>query len=125
MGTVSLTFTGFIYYLFPLITGRMYNEKAAKVHFALAFTGVTVVFITQHILGLFGMPRRVYDYLPLPEYIIMNQIATVAAWVAGWSYVIMLVNLIKNAGSGKEADMRDPFKIGEEYYDYARKEPHH
>ena len=125
MGTVSLTFTGFIYYLFPLITGRMYNEKAAIVHFALAFTGVTVVFITQHILGLFGMPRRVYDYLPLPEYIIMNQIATVAAWVAGWSYVIMLVNLIKNAGSGKEADMRDPFKIGEEYYDYARKEPHH
>jgi cytochrome c oxidase subunit I len=61
----------------------------------------------------------------LPEYIIMNQIATIAAWVAGWSYVIMLVNLIKNAGSGKEADMRDPFKIGEEYYDYARREPHH
>ena len=89
MGTVSLTFTGFIYYLFPLITGRMYNEKAAKVHFALAFAGVTIVFMTQHILGLYGMPRRVYDYLPLPEYIIMNQIATIAAWVAGWSYVIL------------------------------------
>src|SRR6476646_8541660 len=125
MGTVSLTFTGFIYYLCPLITGRMYNEKAAKVHFALAFAGVTIVFMTQHILGLYAMPRRVYDYLPLPEYIIMNQIATIAAWVAGWSYVIMLVNLIKNAGKGKEADMRDPFKIGEEYYDYARREPHH
>ena len=55
----------------------------------------------------------------------MNQIATIGAWIAGWSYVIMLVNLIKNAGSGKEADMRDPFKIGEEYYDYARREPHH
>ena len=103
----------------------MYNEKAAKVHFALAFAGVTVVFMTQHVLGLYGMPRRVYDYLPLPEYIIMNQIATIEAWVAGWSYVIMLVNFIKNAGSGKEADMRDPFKIGEEYYDYARREPHH
>ena len=125
MGTVSLTFTGFLYHLFPLITGRMYNEKAAKVHFALAFAGVTVVFMTQHVLGLYGMPRRIYDYLPLPEYIIMNQIATIAAWVAGWSYVIMLVNFIKNAGSGKEADMRDPFKIGEEYYDYARREPHH
>ena len=125
MGTVSLTFTGFIYYLFPLITGRMYNEKAAKVHFALAFTGVAIVFLTQHVLGLYGMPRRVYDYLPLPEYISMNQIATIAAWVAGWSYVIMLVNFIKNAGRGKEADMRDPFEIGEEYYDYARREPHH
>jgi cytochrome c oxidase subunit 1 len=125
MGTVSLTFTGFIYYLFPLITGRMYNEKAAKVHFALAFAGVSIVFLTQHILGLYGMPRRVYDYLPLPEYIAMNQIATIGAWIAGWSYVIMLVNLIKNAGKGKEADMRDPFEIGEEYYDYTRREPHH
>jgi cytochrome c oxidase subunit I len=125
MGTVSLTFTGFLYYLFPLITGRMYNEKAAKVHFALAFTGVAVVFLTQHVLGLYGMPRRVYDYLPLPEYISMNQIATIGAWIAGWSYVIMLVNFIKNAGRGKEADMRDLFEIGEEYYDYARREPHH
>jgi cytochrome c oxidase subunit I len=125
MGTVSLTFTGFLYYLFPLITGRMYNEKAAKVHFALAFTGVAVVFLTQHVLGLYGMPRRVYDYLPLPEYISMNQIATIGAWIAGWSYVIMLVNFIKNAGRGKEADMRDPFEIGEEYYDCARREPHH
>jgi cytochrome c oxidase subunit I len=125
MGTVSLTFTGFLYYLFPLITGRMYNEKAAKVHFALAFTGVAVVFLTQHVLGLYGMPRRVYDYLPLPEYIIMNQIATIGAWVAGWSYVIMIVNFLKNAGKGKEANMRDPFEVGEEYYDYARREPHH
>ena len=37
MGTVSLTFTGFIYYLFPLITGRMYNEKWAKIHFIFSF----------------------------------------------------------------------------------------
>jgi cytochrome c oxidase subunit I len=37
----------------------------------------------------------------------------------------MLVNLIKSAGSGKEADMKDPFQIGEEYYDYTRREPHH
>ena len=51
MGTVSLTFTGFIYYLFPLITGRMYNEKAAKVHFALAFFGVTLVFMDSTCIG--------------------------------------------------------------------------
>jgi cytochrome c oxidase subunit 1 len=103
----------------------MYNEKAAKVHFVLAFAGVAIVFLTQHILGLYGMPRRVYDYLPLPEYITMNQIATIGAWIAGWSYVIMIVNFLKNAGKGKEANMRDPFEVGEEYYDYARREPHH
>jgi len=125
MGTVSLIFTGFIYYLFPLITGRMYNEKLAKVHFVLAFVGIILVFMTQHLLGLYGMPRRVFDYLPIPQLIIMNQIASIGAWIVGPSYVLMLYNLIKSAGSGKHADMRDPFKIGEEYYDYTRREPHH
>jgi cytochrome c oxidase subunit 1 len=125
MGTVSLTFTGFLYYLFPLITGRMYNERAAKVHFVLAFVGIILVFITQHVLGLYGMPRRYFDYVPIPEWIAMNQIATVGAWMVGVSYVLMLVNMIKSAVSGKHADMNDPFKIGEEYYDYTRREPHH
>lgn len=125
MGTVSLAFTGFIYYLFPLITGRMYNEKAAKIHFILAFIGIILVFGTQHILGLYGQPRRTFDYLPIPELITMNQIATIGAWLVGPSYVLFVVNLVKSAGSGKPANMNDPFKIGEEYYDYARREPHH
>ncbi|HZC20943.1 MAG TPA: cbb3-type cytochrome c oxidase subunit I [Nitrososphaeraceae archaeon] len=125
MGTVSLIFTGFIYYLFPLITGRMYNEKAAKIHFILAFIGIILVFGTQHILGLYGQPRRTFDYLPIPELIIMNQIATVGAWIVGPSYLLFVVNLVKSAGSGKPANMSDPFNVGEEYYDYARREPHH
>jgi cytochrome c oxidase subunit 1 len=55
----------------------------------------------------------------------MNQIATVGAWLVGPSYLLFIVNLVKSAGSGKPANMSDPFKIGEEYYDYARREPHH
>jgi cytochrome c oxidase subunit I len=127
MGTVSLAFTGFLYYLFPLITGRMYNERWAKIHFALAFVGVIFVFITQHLLGLYGMPRRVYDYVDSPELVIMNQIATAGAFTVGISYVIMVINMLRSAGKGRPADMEDPFKIGEEYYDYRRREPpiHH
>ena len=52
----------------------------------------------------------------------MNQIATIGAWIVGISYVIMLANLIKSAGYGKLA-AEDPFKIGERYYGYARREP--
>jgi cytochrome c oxidase subunit 1 len=37
----------------------------------------------------------------------------------------MLYNLLKSSAKGKFADMKDPFKIGEEYYDYRRKEPMH
>jgi cytochrome c oxidase subunit 1 len=127
MGTVSLAFTGFLYYLFPLITGRMYDERLAKIHFALAFVGIIFVFVTQHLLGLYGMPRRVYDYVDSPELVIMNQIATAGAFTVGISYVIMVFNMLRSAGKGKPSDMRDPFQIQEEYYDYRRREPpiHH
>jgi cytochrome c oxidase subunit I len=127
MGTVSLGLTGFLYYLFLLMTGRMYNEKWAKIHFALAFVGVIFVFVTQHLLGLYGMPRRVYDYVDSPELVIMNQIATVGAFTVGISYLIMVINMLRSAGKGKPADMEDPFKIEEGYYDYRRREPpiHH
>src|ERR671922_1620304 len=72
MGTVSLIFTGFIYYLFPLITGRMYNEKQAKIHFIVAFIGIILVFGTQHMLGFYGHQRRTFNYLPIPKLLLMN-----------------------------------------------------
>ncbi|MFZ0893185.1 MAG: cbb3-type cytochrome c oxidase subunit I, partial [Candidatus Nitrosopolaris sp.] len=125
MGTVTMMFTGFIYYLFPLITGRKYNERAAQVQFIVAFVGIAVVFGTQHILGLYGQPRRTFDYTPLPQFIIMNQIATIGAWIVGPAYGLMLINLIKSAINGKPVEDRNPFVIGEQYYDYARREPHY
>jgi cytochrome c oxidase subunit 1 len=125
MGMITHAFLGFIYYLFPFVTGRMYNERAAMVHFWLVFVGVTLVFVTQHILGLYGMPRRVFDYIPVEPLITMNQIATVGAWIIAAGMAIFLVNLIHSAGRGRPAKMQDPFEIGEQYYDYKRKQPHH
>jgi len=103
-------------------------KKLAKAHFIVAFIGIVVVFGIQHILGLYGMPRRVIDYLPIGELIIMNQIATVGAWMVGASYLLFAYNLIKSTMFGKPANTQDPFELGkgvEYYYDYARREPHH
>jgi cytochrome c oxidase subunit 1 len=125
MGIITFAFVGFIFYLFPLITGRMYNERAAMVQFWLMFIGVCLVFITQHLLGLYGMPRRVFDYVPVEPLITMNQISTVGAYILLVAMGIFLFNLIKSAGWGKPANMEDPFGIQEKYYDYRRREPHH
>jgi len=125
MGTVTMIFTGVIYYLFPLITGRMYNERAAQVQFIVALIGISLVFSVQHLLGLYGQPRRTFDYTPLPQFIIMNQIATIGAWIVAPAYALMLINLIKSAINGKPVEDRDPFAVGELYYDYARREPHY
>jgi cytochrome c oxidase subunit 1 len=125
MGMVTFGFLGFLLYMFPFITGRMYNERAAMVSFWLFFVGVSMIFLTQHVLGLYGQPRRVYDYVAVEPLIIMNQISTVGAWITGVGAALYLGILMHGAMKGRHADMKDPFQIGETYYPMAAKEPHH
>lgn len=61
MGVVFSVFAGF-YYWFPKITGMMYSEALARVHFWTLFRGVNLTFFPMHFLGLAGMPRRIPDY---------------------------------------------------------------
>jgi cytochrome c oxidase subunit 1 len=125
MGMITFGFIGFLLYMFPFITGRMYNERAAMTAFWLFFVGVSMIFLTQHVLGLYGQPRRVFDYVPVQPIIILNQISTVGAWITATGAALLLGLLIHGSMKGKFADMKDPFKLGETYYPIAAKEPHH
>ena len=60
-GAVMPIFAG-IYYWFPKITGRKLDERAGRLSFALIYLGVLVTFLIQHVMGLDGMPRRIYEY---------------------------------------------------------------
>ena len=60
-GSVFTIFAG-VYYWFPKMTGRMYNERLGQWHFWLTFIGFNATFMPMHWLGLQGMPRRVADY---------------------------------------------------------------
>ncbi|PSM17481.1 cytochrome c oxidase subunit I [Nitratireductor sp. StC3] len=61
LGAAFAIFAGFYYWL-PKMTGYLYSEPLARLHFWLTFVGVNLVFFPQHFLGLAGMPRRYVDF---------------------------------------------------------------
>ena len=70
-----------IYYWFPKITGRMLSEGLGKLSFWLMFFGVLVTFLIQHVIGLDGMPRRVYEYDNVGHLALYNLISTVGSFI--------------------------------------------
>jgi cytochrome c oxidase subunit 1 len=99
-GSLFTIFAG-IYYWFPKMTGRMYNERLGKLHFWLTFIGFNVTFFPMHWLGLQGMPRRVSDYAA--EFGSLNFVITIASFFLGASTVVFLYNMIVSWARGEPA----------------------
>lgn len=90
---------GAMHYWLPKFTGRMYNHKAAMIGWALLFVGFNVTYMAMQAVGIMGMPRRYYDYLP--EFTTLNVVSTVGSWVMAIGLLIMFVNLWKGMRTGR------------------------
>jgi cytochrome c oxidase subunit I len=107
-GGFVFTFFAAIYYWFPKITGRMYNEFLGKVHFWLMFGGFVTFALMLFRLGILGMRRRIVNYDPEfnPEFIFglgMQAIATYAAIIAGLAMIPFVFNMIVSTIWGPKA----------------------
>jgi len=83
------------YYWWPKMFGRMLDETLGKVHFWLMLIGFNVTFFPMHILGLNGMPRRVYTYPEGLGFETLNRIETVGSFILGLSFLVFLINIFK------------------------------
>jgi cytochrome c oxidase subunit I len=99
-GSVFTIFAG-MYYWFPKMTGRMYDERLGKVHFWLTFVAFNLTFFPMHIIGTEGMPRRVADYAP--RFAAWNMFISLASFGLGASALIFLYNMITSWRNGPPA----------------------
>ena len=97
-----------IYYWFPKVTGRMLNDNLGKLHFWLVMLGSNLTFFPMHILGLVGMPRRVYTYSATSGFEAYNLLQTVGAFILAASFLIFLHNIFSALRKGARAG-KDPW----------------
>lgn len=111
-GAIFGLFSG-IYFWFPKMFGRRLHETIGKWHFWLMFIGMNMVFMPMHILGIAGMPRRVYTYGPGRGWEIWNLIETVGAFLVAFSILIFIINYIvtMRREPGNEKDPWDGFTL--------------
>ena len=101
-GSVFTIFAG-IYYWFPKMTGRMMSERMGKWNFWLTIIGFNVTFFPMHLMGLYGMPRRVYTYLPGLGWDVPNFISTIGAYILGVGVLLFVVNVVNSLLRGVRA----------------------
>ena len=103
-GGFVFPFFAALYYWFPKVTGRMYNERLGKLHFWLVTPAFWLQSLGQIRIGLLGMRRRIADWDPAFGFETSQMVITIAGTVIGISVLIMLYNLITSARRGEIAE---------------------
>jgi len=104
-GEIFALFAG-IYYWFPKISGRMYNEKIGQIQFWMMFLGFNATFIPMFWAGLHGMNRRIATYQPDLQGV--NVFISIMAFFLGFSMVVFVGNMVYSLIWGPKAEA-DPW----------------
>ena len=106
IGGTVMGFFAALHFWYPKMTGKMFNEKVAKIAWAFVFIGFNVTFLPQFILGTQGMPRRYADYPP--QFHSLNELSSIGSWILGIGMFVMAINLLRGLFNGEKAP-QNPF----------------
>jgi cytochrome c oxidase subunit I len=106
-GSMFGIFAG-LYYWWPKMFGRLLDERLGKIHFWLIFVGINVTFLPQHMLGLLGMPRRVYTYDHHGLWEAYNLTSTIGSGIMTLGMLVFIANVVITARKGRRAG-NDPW----------------
>ena len=103
VGAILFCLFAAFYYWFPKMSGKMYNEPLAKLHFWLFLIGFHLTFDFMHVPGVLGMPRRIYTYEAGRGWDTWNVIVTIGAIFQAAGILAFVVNLLWSYSRGKNA----------------------
>ncbi|HXW00917.1 MAG TPA: cytochrome c oxidase subunit I, partial [Anaerolineae bacterium] len=101
-GVIFPLFAAFYYWL-PKFSGKLLNERLGRWNFWLMFIGFNVTFFPMHIVGLLGMPRRVYTYQAGFGWDIYNLISTIGAFILALGILLFVWNFFWSLQNGQPA----------------------
>ncbi|WP_425409836.1 cytochrome c oxidase subunit I [Hyphococcus sp.] len=84
------------YYWAPMLSKRRLSERLGKICFWLMFIGFNVAFFPMHIVGLLGMPRRIWTYSENVGWDSYNMISTIGAYMIAAGVLVFIIDLIRN-----------------------------
>jgi len=91
------TFAG-IHYWYPKMFGKMYNNRIANIAWGINFAGFNLLYFPQFIIGIQGMPRRYFDYLP--QFQTGQIISTIGGFILFTGLVLMVYNFVRSIKHG-------------------------
>ncbi|HWO74833.1 MAG TPA: cytochrome c oxidase subunit I [Bacillus sp. (in: firmicutes)] len=107
VGGVVFALLAAAHFYWPIMFGTKLNELLGKITFWLFFIGFHLTFFIQHFLGLMGMPRRIFTFLPDQGLDTGNLVSSIGALFMAVAVIILLVNIIitsvKNKKVGRDA----------------------
>ncbi|MEQ9453784.1 MAG: cbb3-type cytochrome c oxidase subunit I [Phycisphaeraceae bacterium] len=101
VGSTLFAFIGGMYYWWPKIFGKMYNESFGRWSAIVVFIGFNMTFFIQFLAGTKGMPRRYAHYLD--EYAFYHFFSSIGSYVLTVGLFMVLWNWVTSLISGPKA----------------------
>ncbi|MGB8435196.1 MAG: cytochrome c oxidase subunit I, partial [Burkholderiales bacterium] len=108
-GAFAFPLLAALYYWLPLLTGRTAVQQLSVPAFWLIFVGFNMTFLLMHLVGLLGMPRRIYTYQGHEGWTSLNLLSSVGAFIMTIGFGLLVIDLLVQLRHGRRA-RRDPWQ---------------